>query len=248
MIQSTKAFDLLKAKPIAEQIRLAGEQPVKNVVQKAILKASDAMDISIPPARILLLTEELIDLYTTDSIEDIIAALRNGRRGQYQAKPYGKINLELITSWMSEHLDQKAREREKVLHNEKVERAKADKEERLIDRIYVKNELINSLLIEGKLQDADKEIKIYKEMKKELIVKTAELHKKMENINAKKEDREYNAFKVGRLKNEKQVQLAQYRSIASSAPLEQLKATVLTHQDVDVRQICKEEIERRNED
>ena len=52
------------------------------------------------------MTEDLVDKYKYDSIEDIQQALKKGRRGDY-GRIYGKINMIVISEWMEKHLELK---------------------------------------------------------------------------------------------------------------------------------------------
>jgi hypothetical protein len=123
MIQITKTSDLLKCKPIAEVSREVSEEAVKMVIAQSLLKCSAAMNIQMPQPSLEVIAEDIIDKYKFESVEDIIECLKKGRRGDYatdkDSKAYGKLNMEVISIWMTKHLDVKYQEREKAIQNEK---------------------------------------------------------------------------------------------------------------------------------
>ncbi len=96
------------------QIREGDERSVQAQVIGALSKCSEAMQISLSDNAMKIITEDLIDMYKYESIQDIIDCLKAGRRGVYGINSYGKLNLELITKWMAVYLDAKYLEREKV--------------------------------------------------------------------------------------------------------------------------------------
>ena len=123
MIPITKTSDLLKCKPIAEVSREVSEEAVKMTIAQALLKCSAAMNIQMPQASIEVISEDIIEKYKYESVEDIVECLKKGRRGDYatdkDSKAYGKLNMEVIAIWMSKHLDAKYQEREKQIQNAK---------------------------------------------------------------------------------------------------------------------------------
>ena len=107
LIQITKTSDLLKAKPINEQVIKFGRNDVNVEISKSINKCLRALDISIENSALQILIEDIVDVYKWDSIEDIQICLKNGRQGKY-GKTYNKLNMIVFQEWMSKHLDQKS--------------------------------------------------------------------------------------------------------------------------------------------
>jgi len=99
------------AKPINEQILKFGRNEVEIEISKSIIKCSTSLGIELDNIQIQTLTEDLIDVYKWDSIEDIQICLRNGRQGKY-GTTYNKLNMVIIQDWMSKHLEEKAIARE----------------------------------------------------------------------------------------------------------------------------------------
>lgn len=112
--------DLLDAPLVCQQIQAHGEEPVRVSIAKALIKCADSLGVEMPPSRLEVITDDLLELYNKDSIEDIVLALKNGRQGRY-GKVYGRLNMEAIGFWMSQVLNEKAEAREKELSKFKEE-------------------------------------------------------------------------------------------------------------------------------
>gem|GEM_PF-2418739 len=107
------------------QIREGNEKTVQTQVISAIVKASEAMQINLSDSAIKIITEDLIDMYQYESIQDIIECLKQGRRGVYGVNSYGKLNLELISKWMQIYLDGKYLAKE---NHEKIKQSLIEKD------------------------------------------------------------------------------------------------------------------------
>ncbi len=107
MIQITQNTDLLKAKPIINQITKFGRQSVNLEIAKYVNKCVKGLNIEIDNLSLQILIEDIVDVYKYDSIEDIQVCLKNGRQGKY-GKTYNKLNMVVFSEWMSKHLEQKA--------------------------------------------------------------------------------------------------------------------------------------------
>lgn len=111
IIQVTTNSDLLKAKPINNQILKYGRNEVNLVIAVSVNKCLDGLDVDMSNEQIQIFIEDIVDVYKWDSIEDIQICLKNGRQGKY-GKTYNKLNMIVFREWMSKHLEQKAIERE----------------------------------------------------------------------------------------------------------------------------------------
>lgn len=111
LIQITKTSDLLKAKPISEQLLKFGRNEVNVQISNSVIKCAIGLNIELSNTQTQILIEDLVDKYKYDSIEDIQQCLKKGRRGDY-GPTYGKLNMIVISGWMSIHLDKKAAARE----------------------------------------------------------------------------------------------------------------------------------------
>lgn len=121
LIRTTKISDLLNAKPINEQILKFGRNDVDNEISKSVTKCAIGLEIELSNHVLQILIEDIVDKYKFDSIEDIQECLKKGRRGHY-GTTYNKLNMIVISDWMSKHLEEKAIEREnqfkdKTKHN-----------------------------------------------------------------------------------------------------------------------------------
>lgn len=126
MIPITKPCDLLEAKPIATQLAKAGEKPVMDLVMKSITKCANGLGIDMSADVVETLAEDLIEVYRYDSIEDIIQTLKKGRQGIYGFghERRNSLNMQLISDWMSKHLEDKARAREERMKSKYSESSK----------------------------------------------------------------------------------------------------------------------------
>jgi len=69
-----------------------------------------------------LILNDILVKYFSESVNDIILCLKNGRQGNYKEKIYGKnFNMQVFSAWMSEYLEQKYTAKEKILNNAKKE-------------------------------------------------------------------------------------------------------------------------------
>lgn len=111
LIQITKTSDLLKAKPINEQIIKFGKNEVNIQISNSVFKCAIGLNIELTNFQSQVLIEDIVDKYKYDSIEDIQQCLKNGRRGDY-GPTFGKLNMIVISDWMSNHLEKKSAARE----------------------------------------------------------------------------------------------------------------------------------------
>lgn len=88
-----------------------GIEKYQMVARLYLEKCAIGLGIEVTNNLMSQLAEDLIEKYQHDSIEDIIQALRKGRQGHY-GSTYGKLNMIIISDWMSKHLEEKARARE----------------------------------------------------------------------------------------------------------------------------------------
>jgi len=89
----------------------------------AVEKCAEQLNISMSQNQASTLSDDLIDVYSHDSVEDITECLKNGRRGEYGFghNSRNSLNMILIREWMSLHLEKKAIEREKENKKNKIE-------------------------------------------------------------------------------------------------------------------------------
>ena len=120
MIPIITTTDLLKAKPITEQLLTFGRNEVNKEISKAVTKCLKGLNIEIDNTSLQIFIEDLVDVYKWDSIEDIQICLKNGRQGKY-GKTYNKLNMIVFGEWMPQHLEQKAIERESQYKSHKHE-------------------------------------------------------------------------------------------------------------------------------
>lgn len=122
-IQITTTSDLLAAQPIRNQITKFGRNNVLMEIATAVNKCCRALDIKLDNYTLQILIEDIVDKYSYDSIEDIQQCLKKGRQGNY-GPTYNKLNMVIITAWMSKHLDEKGRAKEQALAQQRAAEAR----------------------------------------------------------------------------------------------------------------------------
>lgn len=112
MIQITTTIDLLKCKPVFLQVKEYSHQTVVKTIAGFLIKCSSQLGLSFDPRFIEVLSEDVLDKYKYDSLEDIAECLKKGRQGFYGTS-YNKLTMIVITEWMNKHLEDKANARER---------------------------------------------------------------------------------------------------------------------------------------
>lgn len=130
MIQVSKTEDLLNAIPIVMQLKNHDRKEIVFKVFEAMRKTCLALGLNPLDEQLELMANDTIDLYTHDSIEDIIECMKKGRSGVYG---YGhnnrnNFNMLVVKDWMALHLEKKYEAREKELSKTKSEEIKIDYE------------------------------------------------------------------------------------------------------------------------
>ncbi len=97
---------------MCDQIKNYGIEEVTKKITLALSKCVEGLGIQMTPDALQLLSSDIIDVYSFDSIEDVIEALKAGRQGKY-GTTYNKLNMVVINEWMSKQLEHKAILREK---------------------------------------------------------------------------------------------------------------------------------------
>ena len=96
-----------------------GYNPNKNdrlLILREINDMFTAFDIDKSERAIELLINDITDKYFAESVDDIAYCLRKGRQGYYTEKIYGKnFNMQVFTSWMTHHLEEKYTKRERII-------------------------------------------------------------------------------------------------------------------------------------
>jgi hypothetical protein len=105
------------------QLKGAGENAVKIEIAAILEKLIVGLDIELSEIKFSILLEDLIETYKHESIEDLIECFKNVRQGKcdWGYEKRGILNMVIIKSWMAQHLDRKAEEREKLHNHKKME-------------------------------------------------------------------------------------------------------------------------------
>jgi len=96
---------------------------ILEAISKSITKCCQALGIEIAEETILMLADDILEVYRYESIEDVIYCLKKGRQGFYGFghNKRGSLNMIVIRDWMALMLDEKASAREKKLAKEKTD-------------------------------------------------------------------------------------------------------------------------------
>ena len=120
-----KTHDILRAKPIFLQVQDHSEKQVKQLIATWLLKLSSSIGDTLhnDGDRLNTLVEDLMDVYSYDSLEDVRECMKKGRRGDYGFGHHkrGFITMLLLREWMARHLEEKAIIREKEIERNKIE-------------------------------------------------------------------------------------------------------------------------------
>ncbi|GEM_PF-3332512 len=73
---------------------------------------------NITDDQLVMISQTILDTYPGDNIEDVILALKTARTGRY-GKLYGRLDGEVILNWISQFLETKSEEMEKLHHANK---------------------------------------------------------------------------------------------------------------------------------
>lgn len=118
---SNDMVELLKAKPISLQVQEHGEERILMEIRISVEKCATGLNLSVDDEQVAILCEDIMEVYSHDSIEDVQICLKKARQGRYGFgfNKRGVITMELVREWMARHLEEKAQERERIIHNRK---------------------------------------------------------------------------------------------------------------------------------
>lgn len=108
---------------MAELIRVEGisKEDIKKEIQMSILKCSESLGVAMSPDQVTTLSEDILEVYKYESVEDITLCLKRARQGYYMdVNNYGKINMLVFKQWMAIHLDMKYQAKEKQIESQKA--------------------------------------------------------------------------------------------------------------------------------
>ena len=250
MIPITTTTDLLKAQTIKSQLAVHGSEVVLFEIKKWLSKCAMMLDIEINGLKLEVLANDIIDRYPSDSLEDVQEALKKGRQGLYSdirdAKTYGKMNMEVITKWISLHLEEKVTERERYLHQHATQDG-----DRLIDRIVSKSNEINEAKAQGKEQaELDAKINELNEMQSRLTIESQKLKDKINQIKKRKmiktqEFKKYKSARDEKLITDPELKKKQVAVIIKHYSTEHLSKIVNLEANKEFKEIIEQEIANR---
>jgi len=86
----------------------------EDIVDEVMLCA-EGLSIDLTSQQIRIFVQDLVELYTFETMEDIFLVLKQGRQGSFGTS-YNKLNMVVFRGWMEQHQDLKAEARE-LAHN-----------------------------------------------------------------------------------------------------------------------------------
>jgi len=89
------------------------------------------LEIDLAPERLLMMSADVLDTYTYESLEDVRECLKSARKGVYGwgMEKRGIMNMVLISFWMTEHLEIKSIERQILFESAQKSQRETEKEE-----------------------------------------------------------------------------------------------------------------------
>lgn len=116
--------DCFDQKPL---VRMKKEEPIKEIAD-AIIRELKKLAIlygwKVNDQWYKLFFDMILDSYPMETLNDIVLVLRNGASGKYK-KPIGILDPVTFKEWMAVHLEEKYRERERRLQEEKTNQGEA---------------------------------------------------------------------------------------------------------------------------
>ena len=125
LLPVTQVSDLLRTRPVQLQVKEHGRELILTMIRVSVEKCADSLGIKISDSQVVTLCNDLIDVYTHDSVEDIQQCLKKGRQGLYGFghNKRDSLTMPLIREWMAQHLEEKAAERERIISDRKYNEA-----------------------------------------------------------------------------------------------------------------------------
>lgn len=121
--------DNLKCQTIAKQIQTFDRKSVIAEITGWVSKCAFSLDIEISKERLLLMSSDIMDTYTYESLEDVRDCLKKARQGQYGwgLEKRGVINMVIIRFWMDSFLEKKSIERQRLHEASEKKNREAEK-------------------------------------------------------------------------------------------------------------------------
>lgn len=123
LVQISKPADIFKARPILLQRKESGDETVLIEIRISVERCAMGLGINLSQDQIMVICNDIMEVYSYDSIEDIQQCLKKGRQGKYGFghNKRDSLTMHLIREWMQKHLEEKAQIRENIIEHRKVE-------------------------------------------------------------------------------------------------------------------------------
>jgi len=111
-------------------VKSEGAESVLITLRVAVEKCAFRLGIKMDSKRVNLLCRDILDVYRYDSIEDVKQCFKKAGQGIYDFgfNKRDTITMLHVSEWMKSHLEEKAREREKMMREEVAQEVTADPE------------------------------------------------------------------------------------------------------------------------
>lgn len=117
---------------MALQVQKHDRETVIGQIAEWLMLCATGLDISLPPDRLLMMSADVLDAYTYESLEDVRECLKSARRGAYGwgMEKRGTMNMVIVRFWMAEYLELKSIERQ-ARHQASIKEKKLIEQEEL---------------------------------------------------------------------------------------------------------------------
>lgn len=100
---------IMGAPVIRTLIKQVGETRIKLLLEVELVKLASRMNVAnnLTDAQVPFIAEELLKIYPTETLADMILVFRRGAIGHY-GKVYHQLDASVIFEWMQKHIEEKA--------------------------------------------------------------------------------------------------------------------------------------------
>ena len=158
--------DCLKGYPISMQVK-KHKASVYIFIDNQLYRAALSMDVDLPGTKRRILTEDIIEVYGYDTLEDVALALKALRQGVI--KVYNSINMGNIREVMTDQLDKKAQLREAQATSGKTEVENYEKPAKFKDREEYENWVKTGLAMQSLIDKSKKTDNGYEKFREEYL-------------------------------------------------------------------------------
>lgn len=138
----SKTSDLLNCKVMRSQVLAVGKESVLTEIRLSVEKCAMALNIKMTDSQVIILCQDILSKYNTESIEDVRECFKKGRLGYYGfgMNSRNSLNMIILSEWMELHLIEKSKAREEHQRKLKISKKKLDNVDYEAYKIRMKEE------------------------------------------------------------------------------------------------------------